>query len=90
MSASLVGSEMCIRDRPWSPAQPRGANLGRPPVARARAPGWAGPNRSCGDTPPRALRGYFTWNCGSARPRRAGNAERVAEAACGVRGRSRC
>eukprot|EP00969_Alexandrium_andersonii_P242750 10723095-Alexandrium_andersonii.AAC.1 len=45
MSASLVGSEMCIRDRPWSgPSRAcRGHSpfLGRCPPAGPRFPPWS-------------------------------------------------
>eukprot|EP00969_Alexandrium_andersonii_P315544 13941173-Alexandrium_andersonii.AAC.1 len=48
MSASLVGSEMCIRDRGW--AGPNSFHLVQPRFARPgwAAPGWAGLGQAVG------------------------------------------
>eukprot|EP00969_Alexandrium_andersonii_P111848 4939864-Alexandrium_andersonii.AAC.1 len=58
MSASLVGSEMCIRDRPWSPPSRRPRHPpARWPASRSTAPSSPGrapappPRSRCGRGP---------------------------------------
>eukprot|EP00969_Alexandrium_andersonii_P274073 12113617-Alexandrium_andersonii.AAC.1 len=54
MSASLVGSEMCIRDRSWRGGRPAGSGCAAP-SRRARPRAWS-TARTGGHGAPQALR----------------------------------